>query len=64
MEENLNNFSIFLVFVSVIVFFASLLFLIFSPKNRKQALTSFLISIIAFIIGFSTCCATFKLNIH
>jgi hypothetical protein len=64
MNDIINLVSIIVVGLSTISFFLSILFLIFDKKNHKRALQVLLISVILFIIGFSSCVATFKLNLE
>jgi hypothetical protein len=47
-------------FISFITFIVGIL-MQFSEKNRKYGLQMILYSIIAFVIGFGTCVATFAL---
>jgi hypothetical protein len=47
--------------ISVITFIVGV-FMQFSEKNKKLGLQMILYSVIAFVIGFGTCFATFTLN--
>ena len=62
MRDVLASLSMIVVGLSVLAFFFGLIRLIFI-KEKKFSLQILAYSIIAFIIGFGTCCASFQLNI-
>ena len=63
MDEFFVGFGIIVAILSLISFVIGILMLFFESK-RKLGLRIMVISIIAFIIGFGTCAAYFKLNLH
>ncbi|WP_396183806.1 hypothetical protein [Flavobacterium sp.] len=63
MDEFFVGFGIIVAILSLISFVIGIIMLFFESK-RKLGLRIMVISIIAFIIGFGTCAAYFKLNLH
>jgi hypothetical protein len=62
MREIISSLSMLLVALSAIAFFVSIVMVIFDTKNRKLSLRILLFSIIAFVIGFGTCVASFSMG--
>ncbi len=63
MKDFLANLGALIAVLSGIAFVISL-FMLFFKKTRSLAIKILIISVIAFIIGFSTCLANFSLNLH
>lgn len=62
MKDFLAPLSMIVVLISVVGFFIGLLMVCFESQ-RKLGLKILITSVIAFVIGFGTCVATFSLNI-
>lgn len=62
MEDFLVSLSMIIVIASAITFVVGF-FMLFFESKRKLALKMLLFSTIAFVVGFSTCVATFKLKL-
>ena len=63
MDEFFVGFGIIVAILSLISLVIGFILLFFESK-RKLGLKMMVISIISFIIGFGTCAAFFKLNLH
>lgn len=63
MDDFFVGFGIIVALLSIISFVIGIILLFFESK-RKLGLRILVISIIAFIIGFGTCAAFLKLNLH
>lgn len=62
MNEILSSIGMIVAFVSVLAFLFGIIRLIFI-EDKKFSLQILLYSVIAFIIGFGTCYATFSLKL-
>lgn len=62
-RDFLVSLGIIIALISSAAFIVSI-FMLFFKKTRKLGLKILIISVIAFIIGFGTCAANFRLNIH
>lgn len=63
MDEFFVGFGMIVAILSLISFVIGFILMFFESK-RKLGLKMMAISIITFIIGFGTCAAYFKLNLH
>jgi len=61
MEDFLATLSMIVVCLSFLAFLFGLARLIFVKEDKKFSLQILSYSAIAFVIGFGTCCATFRL---
>lgn len=63
-KDTLVSFGIVLEIISAFAFLIAIIVAIANKKYRKQALITLIISVVTFIIGFSTCSANFTLKLN
>lgn len=63
MKDYIAAITGFIAALSVLAILIGIIFCFF-PLSRKKGLKLILVGVITFIIGFSTCAATFSLNLN